>query len=474
MGVVGTEDTSSQYQLLPPLSEEQYRALRSDIAENGVLVPVEYDEDGNILDGFHRVRACRELGLDDWPSITRWGLTEQEKRTHARRVNMNRRHLNREQKREQIRAQLKDTPKWSNNRIAQVLGVDDKTVKAVRDEMTTTSEIPKLDSLVGADGKERPAEMPSRDKGEELGTQTAIAGLYAKHHAERERKAQAVKELQEQAPNLMQRVRAGELGLCEAKRVLKKQKQERARPRPSPAGKSPILLVGTAESINLPAGYVDLIITSPPYNLGVGDWPMGGDGREPRENGIGYDDSMPEALYQAWQIRVFEELYRVAKDGASFFYNHKVRNHNGEAIHPMEWVGDPRNPWVLRQEIIWDRGSTHNHSPSLFWPHDERVYWMTKGQPMLPGRSIGMPTVWRFHGPVAGTWHPAPFAEELPRKCIEAVGRDGIVVLDPFAGSCTTLRVALDYGYDAVGVDVSREYLNRAAGENGWKRASET
>jgi DNA modification methylase len=213
---------------------------------------------------------------------------------------------------------------------------------------------------------------------------------------------------------------------------------------------------------------VDLIITSPPYNLGGGHWPMGGDGRTPRPDGVGFADAMDESDYQEWQLRCLIEFHRVAKPGASLFYNHKVRNRDGEIIHPLDWLRDKRNPWLIRQEIVWDRGSTHNHASALFWPEDERIYWLTKGKPTLPDRPIGMSTVWCFHGPVVGTWHPAPFPEELPRRCLQAIGQEGIVVLDPFAGSCTTLKVALEFGYDAIGVDISREYLEKAAKENGW------
>jgi DNA modification methylase len=243
----------------------------------------------------------------------------------------------------------------------------------------------------------------------------------------------------------------------------------------SSAIKSPRLIVGHAEDMVMIEGEsIDLIITSPPYNMGQDQWPMGGNGRVPRENGIGYSDDLSESEYQDWQVQCLIEMYRVAKQGASLFYNHKVRNRGGCMIHPLDWLRDEHNPWTLRQEIVWDRGSTHNHSPSLFWPEDERIYWMTKGKPTLPNRPIGESTVWRFHGPVAGTFHPAPFDEELPRKCIEAVGRDGIMVLDPFAGGCTTLKVALDYGYDAVGVDICAEYLEDARKLYGWTRKSET
>ena len=229
------------------------------------------------------------------------------------------------------------------------------------------------------------------------------------------------------------------------------------------------LFVSRAERMQeIEAESIDLIITSPPYNLGDESWPMGGQGRKPREHGIGYGDSQEEQEYYNWQVDVFKELYRVAKEGASLFYNHKPRNKDGRLIHPLDWIRDKDNPWVLRQEIVWDRGSTHNHSPTLFWPEDERIYWMTKGKPALPESSIGASTVWRFHGPVADTWHPAPFGEELPRKIMEAVGRPGITVLDPFAGSCTTVKVALDFGYTAIGIDISSEYLNKAIEENKW------
>jgi DNA modification methylase len=235
----------------------------------------------------------------------------------------------------------------------------------------------------------------------------------------------------------------------------------------------PKLYVGRAENLDfLSDESVDVIITSPPYNLGSEYWPMGGEGRIPRTDGIGYEDAMPEADYQTWQLQVLRELYRVAKPGASLFYNHKVRQRMGTIIHPLDWLRSPENPWTLRQEIIWDRGSTHNHSPKLFWPHDERIYWLTKGQPVLPDRPIGMPTIWSFPGPIPNTWHPAPFPEELPRRCLQAVGRPGIVVLDPFGGSMATCAVAQSMGYESIGVDVNPEYVERARRERGWTISS--
>ena len=96
---------------------------------------------------------------------------------------------------------------------------------------------------------------------------------------------------------------------------------------------------------------------------------------------------------------------------------------------------------------------------------------MTKGHPVLRSKKIGLPTIWEEFGPVPSTWHPAPFTETLPKMLLDAIGVDSqTVVLDPFAGSCTTLKVALDMECFAIGVDLSRQYLERSIVERGWNR----
>lgn len=145
-----------KYQLLPDHTGDDYAALKADIKARGPQVPVEYDEAGNILDGHHRVKACMELGITDWPRVVRAGLTEEQKRVHVRQLNLARRHLNHAQKRDLIAAQLKDTPEKSNRQIAAGLQVDHKTVQAVRRDVEATGEIPQLSKTIGADGKARP------------------------------------------------------------------------------------------------------------------------------------------------------------------------------------------------------------------------------------------------------------------------------------------------------------------------------
>lgn len=50
--------------LLPALTDDEYGALKADIAENGILYPIIVDEDGEVLDGVHRSFLASELGID--------------------------------------------------------------------------------------------------------------------------------------------------------------------------------------------------------------------------------------------------------------------------------------------------------------------------------------------------------------------------------------------------------------------------
>lgn len=143
------------YQVMPDLTEEDYAILKASIQKDGVIVPIEYDENGNILDGHHRLRACRELGITDFPKIIRSGMTEAQKRSHARTLNVARRQLSREQKQEVIRQQLLETPERSDRQIADEVKSSPTTVGTIRHKMENDGQLSKLDSSIGADGKLR-------------------------------------------------------------------------------------------------------------------------------------------------------------------------------------------------------------------------------------------------------------------------------------------------------------------------------
>ena len=145
-----------KYQVMPDLTPIEYEALKADIAEKGVLIPVEMDESGELLDGHHRRRAWEELKADgvslpDYPRIIRTGMTEQEKRNHARRLNVLRRQLTKEQRDEQMRAMRADGMTYQ--KIADTVGEKKSTVH----RLTRDVELSHLGKLPGADGKYRPA-----------------------------------------------------------------------------------------------------------------------------------------------------------------------------------------------------------------------------------------------------------------------------------------------------------------------------
>lgn len=149
----------TMYQVMPPLTADEYAELKSDIQQRGVMVPVEYDEEGNILDGHHRVQICEELGITDFPKVIRAGMTEAEKRTHARKLNMARRQLNREQMQELIQEQLRETPEKSDRQIARELGVHHTTVGTQRDILEKSGQLANLATSTGADGKQYPRQV---------------------------------------------------------------------------------------------------------------------------------------------------------------------------------------------------------------------------------------------------------------------------------------------------------------------------
>jgi len=163
---------------MPDMGPAEFEALRADIAERGVVVPIDIDEAGEIIDGHHRYRAWLALKKNEPPpTIVREGLSDQDKRAFARKNNILRRHLTREQVRAIVAAQLKDTPQWADNRIAKDIGVDGKTVGDVRTELVSTSEIPKFERLIGADGKERPAKRQQRPSKADQIERDAAEGL---------------------------------------------------------------------------------------------------------------------------------------------------------------------------------------------------------------------------------------------------------------------------------------------------------
>ena len=117
-----------------------------------------------------------------------------------------------------------------------------------------------------------------------------------------------------------------------------------------------IILGDTLETLKkIDDDFVDVGVTSPPYNKGEKDkgWLVD------RVKYHNVPDIKDEKEYQENQINVLNEIYRITKPGGSFFYNHKLRWRNGVMLHPYAWVSQTK--WTLRQEIIWHRKIAANN-----------------------------------------------------------------------------------------------------------------
>ena len=125
------------YQNIPDLLDDEFQSLKEDIRQNnGVQVPVLMDELGSIIDGHHRHRAWEELRdegveLPDYPVVIRADLDEAGKRELALTLNLCRRHLTREQKRELVENYLREHPECSNGYIAGLFKVSPTTVATI-------------------------------------------------------------------------------------------------------------------------------------------------------------------------------------------------------------------------------------------------------------------------------------------------------------------------------------------------------
>lgn len=146
--------SATGYQLFPNLTADEFEALTADIRERGVMVPVELDDEGAILDGHHRAQIADSLGID-YPTVVRSGWTEDQKLVHVVALNAHRRHLTAVERADVV-ATLRRA-KLSTRAIARAVGVSPEQVR--RDLAAATNVTP--DSVTGLDGKTYPARRPS-------------------------------------------------------------------------------------------------------------------------------------------------------------------------------------------------------------------------------------------------------------------------------------------------------------------------
>lgn len=237
------------------------------------------------------------------------------------------------------------------------------------------------------------------------------------------------------------------------------------------------------EMSEIPDKSVSLMVTSPPYNIGISYGNKWEGGKLVESKGKKYADKKEEEEYRKMLSRVIEETKRVLKDDGQIWFNIKNRCSDG-VVTPPFWIMDFFQDMFLKNIIIWNfdwGGSTNKRFCSRY----EYVFWFTKKKdnytfnledvkiPALnyrPDRyksQLKNPTdVWKI-SLVSGnsperTEHPAQYPEELIERIIKVGTNPGDLVLDPFMGSGTTAAVAKKLGRKYVGYELEEDFINIA------------
>ncbi len=229
-------------------------------------------------------------------------------------------------------------------------------------------------------------------------------------------------------------------------------------------------------------GQIDLVVTSPPY------WHIKDYGVEGQ---IGYGQSLHEYLKDLY--RVWSECYRVLTEGGRLCINigdqfarsvvygkYKVIPLHAEFIAQCEQIG-----FDFMGSIIWQKKTTMNTSGgatvmgSFPYPPNgiveidyEFIHIFKKpGKAKKVSKEVKEASKltkeeWKEY--FSGHWyfggakqieHEAMFPEELPRRLIKMFTFIGDTVLDPFLGSGTTVKVALELQRSAIGYEINKDFL---------------
>jgi site-specific DNA-methyltransferase (adenine-specific) len=220
---------------------------------------------------------------------------------------------------------------------------------------------------------------------------------------------------------------------------------------------------------DIPDNSVDLIVTSPPYNIGIkyDVWP----------------DAMTWPVYYDWCEEWLTEMRRVLKPdgrccinmylslGTSKFRTAPLMETNCRAMK----VGFKHHSMALWYDITLTKltawGSWLSASAPYVSAPFEGILILYKDQWKKQNKGISTTTKEEFREFAAGVWkipsgkrtdHPAPFPEKLARLCINGLSYVGDTVLDPFVGTGTTAVVAKRSGRHYIGIDISPDYVGLA------------
>ncbi len=252
-----------------------------------------------------------------------------------------------------------------------------------------------------------------------------------------------------------------------------------------------LLILGDSRQVLpcLPSASVDLVHTSPPYNID--------------KHYADSSDDLRQDEYLQFLSEVFSECLRVLRPGASFFLQTGYCQDGGSDIVPIDILCHDalrsmgyrlwdRIVWHYRGGMAFKRKFKNTHETILWWvkPRGDGSFQprfevdavrerSTSYDPRnhLLGKNPG--NVWSedrvaFGGHKRDTTHIAVYPEAITERIIRSCTKPGDVVLDPFAGSGTTPAMARALGRRWVAVEVSPTYVEEAQSRIGRKQASET
>ena len=413
--------SADPYQLLPPLDDEAFAALRESIAERGVLVPVEVDESGAVLDGHHRLQAVEELRAEgvkvpDFPRVVRAGLAETEKRQLVRALNMARRHLSQRERRALVADAIRDDPQASDRRIAVVLGVSHPTVAAVRSELVAAGDVENLSTRTDALGRSQPA--------------TKAAPAIIVRGARDERRARdALAAIGDEAPSRF-------IDLKAAERQARKVGYERLRASTTPTDRAEgsrwELRAGDFATVldDVEPWSVDLLFTDPPYTVEFGE---------------------------RWRDLSALGARVLRPGGVAVFYagHHDLPGVVAQLCEHLSWLWHVALVQPGRESRFMGTHVHNGHRDLLVFTNGSYA-----------------PRRWMRDTMVAATaadksLHPWQQGIEAPRYLIDVLSEPDRLVLDPCVGSGTFGVAALMAGRRFLGVDIDPTTLAIAAGRLG-------
>jgi len=199
---------------------------------------------------------------------------------------------------------------------------------------------------------------------------------------------------------------------------------------------------------------IDLIITSPPYNLGNNH-------HTGNKRHQAYNDNLPEAEYQKQQLEFLHKCFKSLKEEGSLIYNHKNRIKKGIQISPYEWIF--KSDFIIKQEIVWINRS-QNFDKIRFYPFTERLYWLTKKSETKLFNAINHYDVfdWKEWKPVGTKGnHTRAFPEKMVEDILKCFP-NAEIVLDPYMGSGTTGVAAKNLNREFIGIELDKTYFDMA------------